>query len=163
MAGPLDELEKKFNELDADGSGYLDHQELQELLKVSNVTSRAKRRKALRLLDPDCNEHVRFADFVKWWNIDKENRWRTQKKQIKDAFNKLDSTKAGVLGKAQFGKLGQKACQMSGLAFDMEADWKVCTADMSLMKEIMSGNIQLDELQITYLTFERWYVASEMP
>lgn len=62
------ELRVLFAEVDADGSGYIDREELAVLgVKLGKKLTRKQLDAAMRELDPDGDEMITFEEFSKWW------------------------------------------------------------------------------------------------
>jgi len=62
-----------FETLDADGSGYLDRQEVADAAETLGFPLKeAELDKVLRIMDEDGNGRVSLEEFVAWWNNDKD-------------------------------------------------------------------------------------------
>ena len=178
-ADPNAEAMAKFKELDADGSGFLDRQEVSELLRTSGVTKRRAVKKAIKTLDPDGDEKVTFMEFVSYWNWHKEEQWRLLRRKVKDDFVRSSSGKRGTIGKEAFGKIASKALAASNASppFDLENDWNTCIrqsmdpsresakqnsprSNNKKRRQSLAGDVMADHEDhtlLTYLKFERWW------
>ena len=59
-----------FEELDADGSGFLDSSEIEELCKqMGRKLSKKDLAKAMTEIDTDGNDEVSFSEFEAWWAL----------------------------------------------------------------------------------------------
>ena len=71
-----------FDELDADGSGFLDSGEVEELCKqMGRKLGKKELAKAMAEIDADGNDEVSFSEFEAWWAL---NRHETQVVYMED-------------------------------------------------------------------------------
>lgn len=69
--GKLQELRRLFNEIDNDGSGAIDKDELRAMLvKLGKPSSDAMLERAIAAMDPDGDGEIDFDEFSKFWGQD---------------------------------------------------------------------------------------------
>ena len=69
--GKLQELRRLFNEIDTDGSGAIDKDELRAMLiKLGKPSSDAMLERAMAAMDPDGDGEITFDEFKQFWGQD---------------------------------------------------------------------------------------------
>jgi centrin-1 len=105
-----------FEEMDADGSGYLDMQEVEQLCKqLGKKLSKKEMQLAMGEMDRDGNGEVSFPEFEAWWTVhcEKQAGKRDSAGTI-DLHNVVEVRSAGgvITLKCGGGKDGQRVYEL---------------------------------------------------
>jgi Ca2+-binding EF-hand superfamily protein len=147
---------KMFCELDDDGSGGLDEEELFNLTKRMGLlrsSSRKKIKKIFKELERhDAGEpqgYVTFESFAGWYNTTQERLRKAKVRQVKELFSLMDKDDSGRLSKQEFGAFAIKAQLGLDPPFDLDTDWAKCRKVKESLDEA--------EEELNYNSFEMWW------
>eukprot|EP00656_Telonema_subtile_P020944 TRINITY_DN2199_c0_g1_i5.p2 TRINITY_DN2199_c0_g1~~TRINITY_DN2199_c0_g1_i5.p2 ORF type:complete len:167 (+),score=54.73 TRINITY_DN2199_c0_g1_i5:645-1145(+) len=74
-ANTTSDLRSMFDQIDVDGSGTIDEQEMAQLAtNIGFPLSEMELQAAMYRMDKDRNGQVEFDDFVAWWNSENEDK-----------------------------------------------------------------------------------------
>jgi Ca2+-binding EF-hand superfamily protein len=133
------EARAKFMEIDVDGSGTLDADELAQLVKQLGIAQSSK------TILGSVGGEITFETFAAWWADVRETERRAMRRKVKDAFAAGDKNGSGRIDKEEFGKLGSKWMKNLNPPFDLEADWQ------------MSKDKRHGAPDMAYPAFEMWW------
>jgi len=137
-----------FTQIDADQSGYIDSEELKELLckltENSETITEQKVDELMKLLDTSGDGKIDFNEFSAWY-LRSETRIQAE---LKDAFNKADDDNSGKILEHQL-----KAV-LRTLSPQIEIDDDNIAKVFAELDEDKDGHITMEE-------FEKWYATSD--
>jgi Ca2+-binding EF-hand superfamily protein len=139
---------ENFQELDVDGGGVLDWDEMCELAKKVGLEWKTRKlRKAYFEMNP-LGTGVGFPQFAIWWSRQQAVARRESRRQVKELFDQYDDDKSGVLDQGEFGKMvAQAEKYLKGLKFDMEENWD----------ELKKVPCSETEMGVNFSAFETWW------
>lgn len=148
---------KLFTQLDADGSGYLDVDEVENLARMLGVqANEGEVRTAFEEMDDDGNGEISFEEFSSWWQNVRENDRRKVRRKVRNAFHKLDRHGNGTINKQEFAMLMsmkmRKLMNLLGEPFDLEKDWALVHRSF-----VERGGELTDSLLVSFSLFEKWW------
>jgi len=140
IAGDADVV---FNEIDANGDGSIDREELRRLFDMLECRiSDAELDEVFKQLDADGNGVICKAEFNKWYTTSVE----LIRSQVRQVFDELDADNSGTLDKYEV------------KALLLQLDPSVTDDDVQQALEAMYKEGSRDE--ITFDEFEEWYEKS---
>jgi hypothetical protein len=132
-AGTLSYFKEKdartlFDELDADGSGFLDSGEIEELCKqMGRKLGKKELAKAMTEIDIDGNDEVSFSEFEAWWAL---NGGRAADKRKPAGVIELGSVTDIRLVSKQIQLLsGERSYSLAADTKDEAVAWRVSLCD----------------------------------
>ena len=156
-----------FIELDEDGDGLLDQEELKVMMTRMGASFQKKTVKKLqqdfsRAADPNSekknkksklvDEKVDFPTFVKWYRHTQEEVRNKQVRTYKELFKQVDRDSSGRLTRDEFCLIARKAKFPMSPPFDEETDWR----SVRKVREGLDGH-EADDEMVTYAGFEQWF------
>ena len=147
---------KMFCELDEDGSGGLDEEELFHLSKRMGISKSLTKKKLKKVFQElEFVEHgepqgfVTFEGFADYYNTTQERLRRAKVRYVKELFKAVDKDGSGRLDKEEFGRLAAKAQLGLDPPFNLETDWAKCKKTKDLHDS--------SEDEVNYSSFEAWW------
>ena len=148
-----------FQELDTNGSGGLDLEEVAQLAQKLQVQmSRREIKQAFAEMDTDRDGDVAFSEFSKWWQEVKEIDRRRVRRLVRDAFVKLDKDHTGCIHKPEFAQMlkgkTRRQLHLLGEPVDLDDDWALLHRKRI---ETHGEESLTDDLPVTFDDFETWW------
>eukprot|EP01043_Picozoa_sp_COSAG02_P029200 COSAG02_NODE_1806_length_10867_cov_7.575130_5_plen_748_part_01 len=98
-----DSLKESYKQLDDDGSGSLERNEILRLLRLLGMsTTQTEMDHFMAELDEDGSGQVEFEEFKTWWDGSQFGSAENQKQELQDLFDMVDTDRSGAIDWDEF-------------------------------------------------------------